>query len=260
MKLSKLIRHGVFYSLTVIMICTVISSCTTDKKNPVQIENDVMEDSTFIDSNAKYGRLISHVNDFKGSQMFLNNCDYGRYLVDIEAVEIYRNPENGVVQIGQLSGNVVWGEVPWEVINVDRREQFTELGWESMNSLKEFIIKDTASEAYIKIDRMNMSILKVNGYDLLVFRDMEGSEHPTNSKISIAPSELDDIDCIAYVEWNCSNIACSGSCEDVGGDCNCTGSFGFCSYTLNIKCMKINCKKTCERYWPIGGLAWCNCE
>lgn len=266
MKLLNSMRPGVFSAFSLVMICALLFSCETRTKTTpqsdegvVDIEASVIEDSTFIDENAKYGRLISQVSDFKGSQMFFNNCAHGRYLVDIETMEIYRNPENGVLQIGQLTGKVIWGDVPWEDINVDNTERFTELGWEPVDAFTNFTIEDVGSLRHIDVKSMNLGTALVNDYELVVLRDMEGAGYPSNSKISIATSDLDDIDCIIYKEWNCSNIACSKLCEDVGGDCNCPG-YGFCSYTLNFECMVINCKKTCERYWPIGGLAWCSCE
>ncbi|WP_298896456.1 hypothetical protein [uncultured Psychroserpens sp.] len=260
MKLLKSIRHSVPVALVLIMICTIIISCDSGtKEETIQSEESVVQDSTFIDANAKYGKTISNVDALKGTQMFMNNCDYGRYLVAIESIAMYRSPKNGILQIGQLSGKVVWGDVPWEVIDVDRTEQFAELGWEPIETLTDFSIEDIGSLAYINVDRMTMGTLKVNDYELLILREMQGIEHPTNSKISIGSSELDEIDCFKYIEWDCSNIACSQSCEDKGGDCNCPG-YGFCSYTFNIRCMVINCKKKCVRYWPIGGLAWCSCE
>lgn len=61
--------------------------------------------------------------------MFFKNCKNGRYLVEIEYIILYRNPKNGVIQIGQLAGKVVWGKVPWKIIDVDHTDLFTELGW-----------------------------------------------------------------------------------------------------------------------------------
>lgn len=264
MKFFKSIRKAVFLALSFVMTLALFYSCETRSKSTpeseeIAMEERVIEDSTFFDLNAKYGKKISNVSDLSGSQMFFNNCELGRYLVAVDSISIYRNPENGVVQIGRLIGNVVWGDVPWKDIDVDNTERFTELGWEPMDAFANFTIEDKGSLRNIDVQRMTMGTALVNDYEIVVMRDMEGMEYPSNSKVSHASSDLDEIDCIIYKEWDCSNILCSRACEDVGGDCNCPG-LGFCSYTLNYRCMVINCKKTCERYWPIGGLAWCSCE
>ena len=259
MKCLKSNCQVIFSVLALFMLCTILFSCSKGTKNTHK-ENDAFEDKSFIYSESKYGRIIKNVNDLNGAQMFFKNCEDGRYLVEIEEIKIYHNPKNGVIQIGQLTGKVVWGEVPWKVISVDRTDQFTELGWELMESFKEFTIEDIGSEAQLNVENMDLGTVIVNEYELLIVRDMEGFESSSNSKISIGESDLDDIECIKYIEWNCVNTACSGTCQDSGGDCNCTGSLGFCNYIFSIRCMKINCVGICERYWPIGGLAWCSCE
>ena len=56
-------------------------------------------------------------------------------------MSIFKNPKNGIIQIGQLSGKVIWGDVPWKSINVNHNERFTELGWEPMETFTNFTLE-----------------------------------------------------------------------------------------------------------------------
>lgn len=47
---------------------------------------------------------------------------------------------------------------------------------------------------------MNMGIVKVNDFKILIIRDLEGVEHPSNLKVSIGSSGLDDIDREKYAQ------------------------------------------------------------
>ena len=266
MKQFKSIPLGLLPAFTLLLLCALMFSCDkrsksqdVEEEEEIAIAERIIEDSTFFDENAKYGRRINSVADLKGSQMFFRNCELGRYLVEIEDMSIFRNPENGVVQIGRLTGQVVWGDVPWKDIDVNNEEKLSETGWKPMETFADFTLEEVGSLKHIDVASMGLGTATINDYEIVVMRDMEGMENPSLSKVSYASSDLDDIDCILYKEWFCSNTFCSKLCEDDGADCNCPG-YGFCNYVLNYECMVINCKKKCERYWPIGGLAWCTCE
>ncbi|MEM6570627.1 MAG: hypothetical protein AAF957_19610, partial [Planctomycetota bacterium] len=223
---------------------------------------EVVQEDTFFDPLAHVvGNPVYDVADMIGAQTFVNTPDFGRLLVRIDAIELYEDAQ-GFVQLGLLEGDLVWGDAPFDGLVIDRRDEAAGGGWIPITSLVDFHSGLPGSNAELHVEFLSFNRVAVNGFELLTIRELHGLDVATGTQISAAPSDLDEILCESYWEWECVNTACGGTCTTVTIQPNgkakvsCGCNIGLCNWMWLPNCMRINCSTACDLagFWDL-----CDC-
>ncbi|MEM9381811.1 MAG: FG-GAP repeat protein [Planctomycetota bacterium] len=221
----------------------------------------VTADAAFRDPLAHVvGNPVYFVSDMLGAQTFVNTPDFGRLLIEIDAIELYEDGQ-GFVQLGLLEGDLVWGDAPFDGLVVDRRDEVAAGGWTPITSLTDFHTGLPGSNAELQVEFMSFNRVRTNGFEILTIRELQGFDAASGTQISAAPSDLDEILCESYWIWECVNTFCGGTCTTVTIQPNgkakvsCGCNIGACNWMWLPKCMRINCTSACDLsgFWDLCG-------
>jgi hypothetical protein len=226
----------------------------------------------FTDPKAKYvGRPIASPDGFVGNHLFVQTCECcpeDLFLVEVSDIEYYCS-RDGFAYLARLGGKVVWGDVPWKGVNIDRRQAYEEAGWQPLKKFNDYFMGMPGTEYQFFVDRLRYKVLKANGYRLISPVKMSGTDTIFGVPISESVDTKTPGSCSHHSVERCTGWFCAESCRKVRSedgeildDCDCPeGVLSGCIWMTWHWCSDNGCSypKRCRKRFGLFGIT-CECK
>lgn len=221
----------------------------------------------FADKRARYsGSPFDAPAGFTGNHLFVQTCGCCSShigLVEVEEVEYYVN-RYGFSRLARLSGEVVWGEVGWQRVNIDRRARYEELGWKPLETFRDYHLGMEGTEYQFLVCELEYRILETNGYRLICPTQIEGYDLITGANIDEKVKGDKAPSCVHFAQERCTGWFCAEPCREVRSeegevldDCDCRNELG-CIWMTWHGCIDKSCAGRCIKRFGIFGIS-CEC-
>lgn len=229
------------------------------------------EIDAFVDPKAQFDRApIESTTGFVGNCILLQACGGccrgSTCLVKVKEIAFVESPE-GFRFLARLAGDVVWGDVPWKTVNIDRRKYYSGRGWTEEQGLENFALGFPHSRYQTVIRKTVYHVLHANGFNLVAQTTLDAIDLITDAEICWQKDTTKGPSCARIVNARCTPFICWEPCEVIQdgselGDCNCPDSFldnplGSCMWLDWARCVTINCPPR-QKCWH--SLFRCTCS